>query len=174
MKKIGLISDTHSYIDDRILTHFEQCDQIWHAGDIGDLKVTDQLAEIAPVVGVYGNIDNNKARAEFPLHQRFMCEEVDVWMTHIGGPPYVYDYRIREAIKKNPPNLFICGHSHICKVQMDKRLRMLYMNPGAAGRHGFHKIRTILRFTIKGKNIKDLEVVELGSRSKNAEQKKSP
>lgn len=165
MKRIGLISDTHSYIDDRICHHLESCNEIWHAGDIGNLSVTDRLKEVAPVLGVYGNIDNHIVRQEFPLHNKFVCEKVNVWMTHIGGKPYVYDYRIREAITKNPPQLFICGHSHICKVQMDKRLKMLYMNPGAAGKHGFHKVRTLLRFTINGANIQDLEVVELGTRS---------
>ncbi|MFT4660040.1 MAG: putative phosphoesterase [Patiriisocius sp.] len=166
MKKIGLLSDTHSYIDDRILSYLDGMDEIWHAGDIGDLKVTDALRELAPLRVVYGNIDDNEARSEFQLHHRFMCEKVKVWMTHIGGPPYVYDYRIREPLKQDPPDLFICGHSHICKVQMDKRLNMLYMNPGAAGRHGHHKIRTLLRFTIEEKKIGDLEVVELGNRSK--------
>lgn len=165
MKRIGLLSDTHSYIDDRICHHLEQCDEIWHAGDIGNLSVTDRLKEIAPVRAVFGNIDNHVVRQEFPLHRRFMCEQVDVWLTHIGGKPYVYDFRIREQLKANPPQLFICGHSHICKVQMDKRLNMLYMNPGAAGKHGFHKVRTMLRFNIDGRNIKDLEVVELGTRS---------
>jgi len=152
-------------MDNRILVHLEGMDEIWHAGDIGDLSVTDALKEVAPLRVVYGNIDDHTARAEFPLHQRFMCEKVKVWMTHIGGPPYVYDYRIREPMKQDPPNLFVCGHSHICKVQMDKRLNMLYMNPGAAGRHGFHKVRTLLRFQVDGEKIQKLEVVELGTRS---------
>ena len=165
MKRIGLISDTHSYLDPKVEKYFKECDEIWHAGDIGDLNVTDALAKIAPVRAVYGNIDNNKARQEFKLHERFVCEGVDVWLTHIGGKPYVYDYRIREEITANPPKLFICGHSHICKVQLDKRLKMLYMNPGAAGIHGFHKVKTILRFTLEKGNIKDLEVVELGPRA---------
>lgn len=166
MKKIGLISDTHGYMDDRILAHFREMDEIWHAGDIGKLEVIDALATIAPVKAVYGNIDHDKIRTEFPLHQRFTCERVNVWMTHIGGPVYVYDHRIRQEIRVNPPKLFICGHSHICKVQMDKRLNMLYMNPGAAGNHGFHKVRTILRFVIDDSDIKDLEVIELGSRGR--------
>ena len=168
MRRIGLISDTHGYIDDRILDHFNNTDEIWHAGDIGKLEVTDALKSVAPVKAVYGNIDNAKIRTEFPLHQRFMCENVDVWITHIGGPVYVYDHRIREEIRANPPKLFICGHSHICKVQMDKRLNMLYMNPGAAGNHGFHKLRTILRFTISGSDIRDLKVIELGTRGKRS------
>jgi len=166
MKKIGLISDTHSYMDDRILHHFKEVDEIWHAGDIGKIEVMDQLAELAIVKGVYGNIDNAKIRSEFPLHNRFICEGMKVWITHIGGPVYAYDYRIREALKASPPDIFVCGHSHICKVQMDKRLRMLYMNPGAAGRHGFHKMRTLLRFKIDAGNLRDLEVIELGPRAK--------
>ena len=166
MKKIGLLSDTHSYMDNRILSYLEGMDEIWHAGDIGDVSVIDQLMEVAPVRVVYGNIDDHVARAEYPLHARFMCEGMKIWMTHIGGPIYVYDYRIREALKQDPPDIFICGHSHICKVQMDKRLNMLYMNPGAAGRHGFHKIRTLLRFQIDEGKIDKLEVVELGSRSR--------
>ncbi len=164
MKRIGLISDTHSYLDPKVFKYFDECDEVWHAGDIGTLDVTDQLANFKPVRAVYGNIDGHEIRRAHPLHQRFKCEGVDVWMTHIGGKPYVYDYRIREAITANPPNLFICGHSHILKVQFDKRLQTLYMNPGAAGKHGFHKVRTLLRFTIDGAKIKDLEVVELGPR----------
>ena len=166
MTRIGLISDTHSYVDERILHHFDSCDEIWHAGDIGKIEVIDQLASIAPVRAVYGNIDNAQVRTEFPLHNRFELERISVWITHIGGPIYGYDYRIREQIKANPPQIFVCGHSHICKVQMDKRLGMLYMNPGAAGRHGFHKVRTLLRFSLDKGKIKDLEVVELGTRAK--------
>ena len=167
MKNIGLISDTHGYIDERILFHFEECDEIWHAGDIGKLSVIDELSTLAPVKAVYGNIDSAKIRSEHPLHQRFVMEGMDIWITHIGGHIYAYDYRIREVIRANPPDIFICGHSHICKVQMDNRLNMLYMNPGAAGRHGFHKVRTILRFTIDQKEIKNLEVIELGTRAKS-------
>ncbi|MFT7612031.1 MAG: putative phosphoesterase [Parvicellaceae bacterium] len=165
LKRIGLISDTHGYLDPKVEKYFTSCDEIWHAGDIGSLDVTDELAKIAPVRAIYGNIDDHIIRREFKLHERFICEGVDVWLTHIGGRPYVYDYRIREAITKNPPKLFICGHSHICKVQMDKRLKMLYMNPGAAGVHGIHKVKTLLRFTLDAGNIKDLEVIELGDRA---------
>lgn len=168
MKRIGLISDTHGYMDDRILEYFNNSDEIWHAGDIGNLEITDLLSQVAPVKAVYGNIDNAKIRSEYPLHQRFLCEKVDVWITHIGGPIYVYDHRIRDEIRNHPPKLFVCGHSHICKVQMDKRLNMLYMNPGAAGNHGFHKMRTILRFVIDGIDIKNLEVIELGIRGKKS------
>ncbi|MDN3596782.1 metallophosphoesterase family protein [Zunongwangia endophytica] len=165
MKKILLLSDNHSYIDDRILHYAEQADEIWHAGDIGDLDVTDKLqATGKPLIGVYGNIDNAEIRKEFPLHQRWMCEDVDVWMTHIGGYPKKYNPAVRDEIRQNPPKLFICGHSHILKVMMDKDLGLVHMNPGAAGKHGWHKQRTMLRFTIDGKEIKDLEVIELASK----------
>ncbi|MCB9197072.1 MAG: metallophosphoesterase family protein [Flavobacteriales bacterium] len=164
MKKIGVISDTHGHIDPKYEKYFGSCDEIWHAGDIGDLAVTDYLKTIAPVRGVYGNIDNHIIRTEFPLHQKFYCEEVRVWMTHIGGKPYAYSRYVIPEINVSPPRLFICGHSHICKVQMDKRLGMLYVNPGAAGVKGFHKVRTLIRFEIDGPNMKNMEVIELGTR----------
>lgn len=148
-------------MDDRILHYCKDADEVWHAGDIGDLCVTDAIAEIAPLKAVFGNIDNAKIRGEFPLHQRFMCEEIDVWITHIGGYPNKYSPAIREEIQQNPPKLFICGHSHILKVMNDSKLGLLHMNPGAAGKHGFHKKRTMLRFKIDKKNISDLEVIEL-------------
>ncbi|WP_299099356.1 metallophosphoesterase family protein [uncultured Winogradskyella sp.] len=164
MKKILLLSDTHSYIDDAILKYVKQADEVWHAGDIGDLSVTDRIVELKPLKAVYGNIDNAKARAEFPLHNRFMCEGVDVWITHIGGYPPKYSNKVKEALAANPPDLFITGHSHILKVMPDKKLDLLHMNPGAAGKHGFHKVRTMLRFKIEGKNITDLEVIEFETR----------
>jgi|SRR5690554_1090706 len=164
MKKILLLSDTHSYIDDAILKHVKQADEVWHAGDIGDLNVTNQIKKLKPLKAVFGNIDGHDARAEFPENNRFFCENVDVWMTHIGGYPNRYDIRIREALKNNPPDLFICGHSHILKVMPDKKLNLLHMNPGAVGKYGFHKVRTMLRFVIDGSNIKDLEVIEFESR----------
>lgn len=164
MKKILLLSDTHSHIDDRILDYASQADEIWHAGDIGTLAVTDKLSTIKPLRAVYGNIDNHIIQKEFPLNNRFMCEKVDVWITHIGGYPPKYNVNTRSEIKKNPPKLFICGHSHILKVMWDKKLGVLHMNPGACGKHGFHQVRTMLRFTIDGKEIKDLEVIELGKR----------
>ncbi|PNQ73408.1 YfcE family phosphodiesterase [Hanstruepera neustonica] len=160
MKKILLLSDTHSYIDDSILKYVKQADEVWHAGDIGDLKVTDSIKALKPLRAVYGNIDDKKARLEFPLNNRFFCEEVDVWITHIGGYPSRYNPRIREQIKENPPQLFITGHSHILKVMPDKKLNLLHMNPGAIGKHGFHKARTMLRFTIDGRKIENLEVIE--------------
>lgn len=164
MKKILLLSDNHSYIDDRILSYAEAADEIWHAGDIGDLKVTDALAEKAPLKAVFGNIDNHKARKEFPLVNRFYCEDVEVLITHIGGYPGKYSPAIRDKIQQKPPQLFISGHSHILKVMHDKKLGLLHMNPGACGKHGFHQVRTMLRFTIDGKKIDNLEVIELGKR----------
>lgn len=164
MRKILLLSDTHSYIDDAILKYVNQADEVWHAGDIGDLQVTDTLKKLKPLKGVFGNIDNDKARLEFPENNRFFCEGVDVWITHIGGYPNKYDRRIKEEIKVNPPKLFICGHSHILKVMWDKKLNLLHMNPGAAGKHGFHKVRTMLRFVIDNEQIKDLEIIELEKR----------
>lgn len=164
MKKILLLSDTHSHIDDQILKHVKNADEVWHAGDIGDLSVTDTIQKLKPLRGVYGNIDNDKARMEFPEHNRFMCEDVDVWITHIGGYPNKYNVRVREEIQQNPPNLFICGHSHILKVMFDKKLDLLHMNPGACGKHGFHKVRTMLRFAIDKDKIKDLEIIELTNR----------
>lgn len=163
MKKILLLSDTHAHIDERILYYAKQADEIWHAGDIGVLAVTDQLSEIKPLRAVFGNIDNAEIRKEFPLHNRFMCEDIDVWITHIGGYPGKYSPAVKEEIKKNPPKLFISGHSHILKVMNDKSLNLLHMNPGAAGKQGFHQKRTMLRFKIDGKEIKDLEVIELNS-----------
>lgn len=160
MKKILLLSDTHSHIDDLILKYVHQADEVWHAGDIGDLKVTDEIKKHKPLRAVFGNIDNDKARVEFPLNQRFFCEEVDVLITHIGGYPGKYSASIREEILQNPPKLFICGHSHILKVQFDKKLNLLHMNPGAAGISGFHQVRTMLRFVIDGDKIKELEVIE--------------
>ncbi|WP_343768489.1 metallophosphoesterase family protein [Gangjinia marincola] len=164
MKKILLLSDTHSHIDDRILAYAEAADEVWHAGDIGNVIVTDELQKIKPLKAVFGNIDNHEIRKEFPLHQRFLCEGVDVWITHIGGYPKRYSPAIRDEINKNPPDLFICGHSHILKVMPDQKLDLLHMNPGAAGKHGFHNVRTMLRFSIDQKEIKNLEVIELGKR----------
>lgn len=161
MKKILLLSDTHSYLDDTILKYVKQADEVWHAGDIGDLKVTDTLKSLKTLKAVYGNIDNANARTEFPLHNRFMCEKVDVWITHIGGYPGRYSPNIKEEIKNNPPNLFISGHSHILKVMNDKKLGTLHMNPGAIGTHGFHKVRTMLRFEIEADKIQNLEVIEI-------------
>lgn len=160
MTKILLLSDTHGYIDNDILKYVKQADEVWHAGDIGNLKVTDAIKNLKPLKGVYGNIDDAKIRNEFPEHNRFMCEGIDVWITHIGGYPPKYNTRVVEILKQNPPKLFICGHSHILKVMPDKKLNLIHMNPGAVGKHGFHKQRTMLRFTIDGKKIDNLEVIE--------------
>jgi putative phosphoesterase len=151
-------------MDDAILKYVKQADEVWHAGDIGDLKITDAIKELKPLRGVYGNIDEAKIRLEFPENNRFMCEDVDVWITHIGGYPKAYNMRIRDEIRVNPPKLFICGHSHILKVMPDKKLNLLHMNPGAVGKHGFHKTRTMLRFTIDGSKIDNLEVIEFDKR----------
>ena len=160
MTKILLLSDTHSYIDETILKYVKQADEVWHAGDIGDISVTDTIKKYKPLKAVFGNIDGTEIRAEFPENDRFTCEEVDVLMTHIGGYPPKYNNRTRELIKNNPPKIYICGHSHILKVMADKRYNLIHLNPGAAGKHGFHKVRTMLRFTIDGKKIENLEVVE--------------
>lgn len=161
MKKILLLSDTHSYIDEHILKHAAWADEVWHAGDVGSLDVTDALKKIAPIRAVYGNIDATEIRSEFPLNNRFLCEDVDVWITHIGGYPGRYSPAVREEMNTNPPKLFICGHSHILKVMPDKKRKLLHMNPGAIGKHGFHKVRTMLRFTIDGSKIDNLEIIEV-------------
>ncbi|CAM3885679.1 metallophosphoesterase family protein [Flavobacterium branchiophilum] len=164
MKKILLLSDTHSHIDESILKYVRQSDEVWHAGDIGSLAVTDAIKKIKPLIAVYGNIDDAKVRMEFPLHQRFMCEKVSVWITHIGGYPGKYNPNIRDMLVQNPPKLFICGHSHILKVIFDKKNQLLHLNPGACGKSGFHQIRTMLRFVIDQDKIKDLEVIEIGTK----------
>jgi putative phosphoesterase len=164
MKKILLLSDTHSYIDDTILKYVYQADEVWHAGDIGDLSVTDTIKNIKPLRAVYGNIDDNKARMEFPLNNRFMCEGIDVLITHIGGYPGKYSPAIKQELIQNPPKLFICGHSHILKVMNDTKLGLLHMNPGAAGTHGFQQVRTMLRFEINGDKILNLEVIEMAKK----------
>lgn len=164
MKKILLLSDTHSHLDNTILKYVHLADEVWHAGDIGDLKVTDTLKKLKPLRAVFGNIDNSEARMEFPLNNRFFCEGVDVLITHIGGYPGKYNQAIREELTQNPPQLFICGHSHILKVMFDKKLNFLHMNPGAAGISGFHQVKTMLRFEIDGEKIQSLEIIELGKR----------
>ena len=147
-----------------MLKYIQLADEVWHAGDIGNLAVTDTIKKIKLLRAVFGNIDDAKARLEFPLHNRFMCEKVSVWITHIGGYPGKYNPEIRDELKRNPPQLFICGHSHILKVQYDKNLNFLHMNPGACGKSGFHTVRTMLRFLIDDDKIKDLEIIEIGSK----------
>ena len=160
MIKIGLLSDTHGTLSSRLYKFFESVDEIWHAGDIGNAETADQIASFKPLRAVYGNIDDHIVRKMFPLDLRFMCEEVDVLMTHIGGYPGRYEARVREQMKMKPPQLFICGHSHILKVIYDQKYNCLHMNPGAAGSKGFHQVCTAIRFVIDGNRIKDLEVLE--------------
>lgn len=164
MKRIGLLSDTHGYLDDRILVHFKDCDEIWHAGDIGGIEVLDKLEAFKPTRAVYGNIDDHTVRKACLEHQYFMCEGFKVWITHIGGYPGHYSPWVRERIYKSPPDIFICGHSHILKIMPDKKIKLLHINPGACGNHGFHKVKTLVRFTLDNKQIKDVEVIELGPR----------
>lgn len=166
--RIGLISDTHGFLDPKVFDYFEEVDQIWHAGDVGTAAIIEELGAFKPTLGVYGNIDGQDVRQLFPEDQKFECEGVRVWMTHIGGKPPRYNPRVRPLINKWMPQLFICGHSHILTVMNDpKRPGVLFMNPGAAGRHGFHKERTLLRFTLEAGKPKDLEVIKLGNRAKN-------
>jgi uncharacterized protein len=164
MKKILLLSDTHGHIDDVILKYVNQADEVWHAGDIGNLAVTDTIEKIKPLRAVYGNIDDHNARIQFPLHQRFWCEAVDVWITHIGGYPGKYNPSLKETMRQNPPKIFICGHSHILKVMFDKVNNLIHINPGACGKSGFHQVRTMVRFEINQDKIENLEVIELGTR----------
>ena len=161
MKKIGLLSDTHSHWDDRYEQYFKECDEIWHAGDFGSIEIADRLREMAPLRGVYGNIDGDVVRHEFPEVLRFRCEDVDVLMKHIGGYPGRYDRSVMWTIQYNTPQLFISGHSHIMKAMYDHKFHCLHINPGAAGLYGQQPVRTLVRFVIDGRDIKDLEVIEL-------------
>ena len=162
MKKIGIISDTHAFWDEKYETYLGECDEIWHAGDFGNLEVIDELKKAGTLRGVFGNIDEAKIRAEFPEINIFECEKVKVVMIHIGGYPNKYAPRVKQILKEEKPQIFISGHSHILKVMYDKELEILHLNPGAAGKHGWHKMRTMLRFEINGEKIENLEVVELG------------
>lgn len=164
MTRIGLISDTHNYLDEQVFKHFHNCDEIWHAGDFGTMAVADQLKAFKPLKGVYGNIDGYDVRSIYPVKFVWSCEEVNVYMTHIGGHPNKYAPGIKQELIASNAKLFISGHSHILKIIYDDKLNCLHMNPGAAGKQGWHKIRTIVRFAIDGSNIKDCEVIELGSR----------
>ena len=163
MQKIGVISDTHAYWDNKFAEYFSDCDEIWHAGDIGSEDVLTHLEEIKPVRAVYGNIDSHLIRMRCPETLRFKVEEVEILLTHIGGYPGNYSHQIRREIYTSPPKIFVCGHSHIVKVIYDKSLNMLCINPGAAGMSGFHQVRTIIRFIIDGSEIKDLDLIELSS-----------
>lgn len=163
MTRIGLLSDTHSYLDPQIFTHFEACDEIWHAGDVGLLTVADQLRTFRPLRIVSGNIDQESD--ELPENQRFTLEGLTIWMTHIGGSPPKYNPTTRPALKANPPDIFVCGHSHMLKVVRDSALNnLLFINPGATGKTGFHKMRTAIRFSLDAGKILDMQVIELGKK----------
>jgi putative phosphoesterase len=162
MKRILLLSDTHSFWDDRYAKYAEECDEIWHAGDIGSIELVNQLEALKPLRAVRGNIDGGEVRLRFPETLRFKCEEANIVMKHIGGYPGRYDRSIIKQLYTNPPHLFISGHSHILKVQFDPTLNLLHINPGAAGQQGWHKVRTLIRFTVDGSSFRDLEVIELG------------
>ena len=164
MLRIGLISDTHHFLDDNVFRHFDTCDEIWHAGDFGTAALAGRLSAFKPLRGVYGNIDGQEIRSLYPEKLRWTSEEVDVYMTHIGGYPPRYNPQVKKELMANPPKLFICGPSHILKIMYDDKLQCLHMNPGAAGNQGWHKVRTLIRFTIDGKNMRDCEVIELGRR----------
>ncbi len=166
MLKIGLISDTHHYLDPQVADYFNGVDEVWHAGDFGKIEIARHLEAIAPLTGVYGNIDGQDVRAAYPLHQRFEKQGVDVWMTHIGGNPGRYALPIKKKLEEDPPDLFVCGHTHILKIARDyDKGNMVYMNPGAAGVHGFHEYRTVVRFGLENGKIIDVEVINLGKRS---------
>lgn len=164
MKRIGLISDTHGYWDDRYAKHFAECDEIWHAGDIGSMELAERLSDIAQLRAVCGNCDGGDLRRLYPTLLRFRCEEADILIKHIGGYPGNYDRSIRGTLFVRPPQLFISGHSHILKVMYDKTLGCLHINPGAAGLQGWQKKRTLVRFKVDGREFKDLEIIELGTR----------
>ncbi len=164
MKRIGLLSDTHGFVDPKIYKHFKDVDEIWHAGDVGTLDVIDELRAFKPLRGVYGNIDGAEIRTEFKEVESFTCEGLKVMMIHIAGKPGRYQNRVDEKIREHQPKLFICGHSHILLVKMDPNFDMLWMNPGACGYKGFHQVKTLLRFAITEGRIHDLEVIELGKR----------
>ena len=165
MTKILLLSDSHSYLDARILDYAKQADEIWHCGDFGSFEIIEELEKIKPLKGVYGNIDNAKIRSEFPEVNRFVCEKVEVLMIHIGGYPNRYSPLAKQEILEKAPKLFISGHSHILKAMYDDKFKLLHLNPGACGKQGWHKMRTMMRFVIDGEEIKDLEIIELGAKS---------
>ena len=164
MTRIGLVSDTHNWLDESIFEHFKNCDEIWHAGDFGTVSIAKKLSTKKLLRGVYGNIDGHDIRADFPEQLIFMCEEVKVMMRHIGGYPPKYNPETKKELLIHQPRLFISGHSHILKIMYDDKLSCLHMNPGAAGKYGWHKTRTIIRFVIDGKEMKDCEVIELGKK----------
>ena len=161
MKKILLLSDTHGYVDDHMMKYVKESDEVWHAGDIGTTQVTDTISNQKPLRAVFGNIDNHELRLSFPEELLFECEDINIYMTHIGGRPGRYAKGISKKIKSIKPKIFICGHSHILKIQYDKVNQLLFINPGAIGKHGFHKVRTMVRFEIDKSDIKNMEVIEV-------------
>jgi putative phosphoesterase len=163
--RVGLLSDSHGFLDEAIFTYFEKCEEMWHAGDFGPVEVVDRLKAFKPLRGVYGNIDGPKVRSEFPRDLAWQCEGVRVFMTHIGGYPGNYDARAKRELSRQKPDLFICGHSHIARVMRDPTFKLLHMNPGACGRIGWHEKRTIMRFRIDEHKITDVELIELGGRA---------
>ena len=164
MKQIGLISDTHSYLDEAVFRHFEKCDEIWHGGDFGSSLISEKLQQFKPLRGVYGNVDGKDIRSEFEEVLTFSCEDVPVLMIHIGGYPGKYSPLAKAEIIRHKPKMFISGHSHILKVMYDDKHQCLHMNPGAAGKQGWHKVRTLIRFVIDGSDIRNCEVIELGKK----------
>lgn len=164
MKKIGLLSDTHGFLDASIFEHFSDCDEIWHAGDIGQRTIAEELQAFRPFRAVYGNIDGRDIRELYPLDLFFEVEGVKIWITHIGGYPGRYTKRVKTQLSEKPPDLFICGHSHILKIIFDKKYQLLHINPGACGHQGLHTIRTVVRFDIRAGRIENCEVIELGRR----------
>ncbi len=164
MTRIGLISDTHNYLDPTVFDHFKNCDEIWHAGDFGTSNIADELKRGKKLRGVFGNIDGYDIKSVYPEQLVFMCEDIKVMMRHIGGYPPKYNAETKKELLRHKPQLFISGHSHILKIMYDDKINCLYINPGAAGKHGWHKMRTVVRFGIDGKNISNCEVIELGAR----------
>lgn len=171
MPRIGLISDTHSFLDDKVFKHFDNCDQIWHAGDFGSMEVSEKLSNFKPFKGVYGNIDHQEIRLLHPLDQVFDLEGKKIWMRHIIGSPTRYHKGIPELMKDIQPDIVICGHSHILKVMQDQKHHCLHINPGAAGRHGFHKVRTLIKFDINDSTLSNMQVIELGPRTEKFTQR---
>ncbi len=164
MKRIGIISDTHGYLDEKVFDHFAECDEIWHAGDFGHIGIADALKKHKPLRGVYGNIDGNDVSTIYPEKLHFAIEGIPVYIQHIGGYPGRYAPGVKQEISAMQPRLFVSGHSHILKVIYDDKFQCLHINPGAAGKHGWHKVRTIVRLTIDGADMKNCEVIELGKR----------
>lgn len=164
--KIGLLSDTHGFLDPKIFKHFDSCDEIWHAGDIGNMEVANQLKNFRPLLAVFGNIDDKGIQTEFPEHLFFQREQTSILITHIGGTPPRYNPTAKQLISLHKPSVFVCGHSHVLKIQSDLKNNLLFVNPGASGNHGFHKMKTLVRFEIIATQIKNVQVIEIGERGK--------